>query len=407
MAPRIDLSEAPIADNHMHVFLPEASDPEFDPLATFTLGGDDPKFLETAGRALSPAERSRLARNVEHTVAYQHALRALADLFQCEAIRDEVLRARRERAADFAAYVRSLYADMRLEAVLVDMGNPPAADLPGFGALTGTQVYGIYRIEPAIGELWDDDEEFEGFEGALLERMSSAVAREHVVAFKTVIAYRTGLAVNQSSRAEAVAAFDQLKRSPDSQGLLRRVKVSEQDWQAAKTLREYLLWRALLLSVELSVPFQVHTGLGDQDLDINVANPALLTTVLRDPKLRHARIVLLHGSYPFYEEAACLAQVFPNVYLDLSLFHPFLGAGAARVARAIIDLAPFTKLLYGSDAYNSPEMHWVAIRDGRAMVARILDDLVSERDLTNSMAVTVAGLILSENAREVYGLDSD
>jgi uncharacterized protein len=401
----VDLRDVPLIDEHVHIFAPDAARGGFDPLATFTLGGDDPGFLEADGRTLPADERARLARNLEHTIAYQQAVCTLAGFLGCEPTREAVLAARAAQAADFAAYLRRLYADIRLEAVIVDMGHPADVDLTAFANLTNVPTYGIYRIEALIAELWDGHDDFEAFERAFLERLSRVADDKRVVALKSIIAYRTGLAVEPVTRADAGSAFSQLKRSPYVQGLLRRVKVPLDLFATVKRLRDYLLWRALELSIELSLPFQLHTGMGDQDLDIGTARPGLLGTVLRDTRLRHARIIMLHGSYPFYEEAAYLTNIFPNVFLDLSLFNPFIGlAGVTRVFRAILELAPFTKLLYASDAYGSPELQWVAGRNARAGLTVVLDEAVAVGMLTAAQAQAAARLICADNARTLYRL---
>ena len=46
----VDLRDVPLIDEHVHIFAPDAARSGFDPLATFTLGGDDPGFLEADGR---------------------------------------------------------------------------------------------------------------------------------------------------------------------------------------------------------------------------------------------------------------------------------------------------------------------------------------------------------------------
>src|SRR5438105_4268835 len=83
------------------------------------------------------------------------------------------------------------------------------------------------------------------FERAFLERLSRVADDKRVVALKSIIAYRTGLAVEPVTRADAGSAFSHLKRSPYAQGLLRRVKVPLDLFATVKRLRDYLLWRAL------------------------------------------------------------------------------------------------------------------------------------------------------------------
>jgi predicted TIM-barrel fold metal-dependent hydrolase len=185
---------------------------------------------------------------------------------------------------------------------------------------------------------------------------------------------------------------------------MRRIKVPRELEADAKTLRDHWLWRALELSIEVALPFQIHAGMGDQDLDINTARPGLLAAVFRDPRLRHARIVLLHGAYPFHEEAAYLVDVFPNVYLDLSEHNLFLGPAVAAVLRQVLALAPFSKLLFGTDAYGSPDLQWIAARATIDALSATLGEFVSSGSLQKEDAIAAAAGILAGNARELYSL---
>jgi uncharacterized protein len=276
--------------------------------------------------------------------------------------------------------------------------------LDDFEQLCGIPVRGVYRIENLAGALWDECDNLESFDRAFLDGLSREAASGRHVALKSIIAYRTGLAVEPTDGNEAGRAFDSLKRSPDAHGLMRRIHVPRQHARETKALRDHWLWLALELSVDLKLPFQIHAGMGDQDLDINTARPGLLAAVFRDPRLRHARIVLLHGAYPFHEEAAYLVDVFPNIYLDLSEHNLFLGPGVADVLRPVLSLAPFNKLLFGTDAYGSPDLQWIAARATIDSLAVVLDEFIRAGSLGKEDAMSAAERILAGNARELYSL---
>jgi predicted TIM-barrel fold metal-dependent hydrolase len=340
-------------------------------------------------------------------MAYQGALCALARYYGTEPTRDAVLATRADRVYDFPAYVQSLFDDANIGVSIVDMGHPLDADLDTFERVTGRPTYGIFRIEVSIWRLWDQHDSLDSYLRAYLDELRNRCSEDRIVSLKSVIAYRTGLAIEPVDRHAASRAFDWLKRSPDSPGLLRRVHVPRDLLGPAKTLRDFLLWQALELSVELDMPFQIHTGIGDQDINIATARPGLLGEIFRDPKLRHAKIVLLHGSYPYYDEGAYLANIFPNVYLDLSLFNPWVGyESIKRVMASILDMAPFTKLLYASDAYGSPEMQWLAGKYGRSALTSALNAAAGGGLLPAGEAETAVRMILAGNARELYGLES-
>ena len=62
-------------------------------------------------------------------------------------------------------------------------------------------------------------------------------------------------------------------------------------------------------------PVQFHTGLGDNDINLVLANPAHLQPMIEYYK--EVDFVLLHSSYPYTREAGYLASVYPNVFVDL------------------------------------------------------------------------------------------
>lgn len=401
----LDLEELPLIDQHVHIFDRESDRPTFDPLRTFTLGGDWVDFLASGGHAPTERERQQLYRNLQHTMTYQEALNVLARRLHCEPTPEALVAARGRAAADYPAYVRGLYAEVNLVANIVDLGYPKNVSLEEFEELTGVPAHGLFRIEPLIGELWDQHDSLPSLEKEFDDGLRRVAADPRIVSLKSVIAYRTGLAIDPLPATEVSAAVDRLKRDPESAGLLARIHVPRRTVADVKRLRDYLLWRALELSIELGLPFQIHTGMGDQDIEIKTARPGLLARVFRDEKLRHARIVMLHGSYPFYEEGAYLANVFPNVYLDLSEFNPFIGPGVTRVISTILELAPFTKLLYSSDAFGSPELQWIAAKKGRRALSLALGAAVDVGSMTHDTARSAAALILADNVRALYGLE--
>ena len=400
----LDLDALPLIDQHVHIFDRESDQPTFDPLATFSLGGDWIDFLDSGGHSPTEQEKKQLVINQRQTMIYHEAMHAVARYLLCEPTREAILAARAKKVSDYQAYVRGMYRDIRLESNIVDLGNPKNVSLEEFEALTGVPAYGLFRIEPLIGELWDQNDSLAGLMKAFEDRIRKQAADPKIISLKTVIAYRTGLDIQPLDAQDVSRSMDMLKRSPDSKGLFARIHVPRSTREDVKRVRDHILWRALELSIELSLPFQIHTGMGDQDLDIKTARPGLLAAILRDEKLRHAKIVLLHGAYPFYEEGAYLANVFPNVYLDLSEFNPMIGPGVSRVITTILEQAPFTKVVYSSDAFGSPELQWIAGKKGREALASCLGGAIDAGNLSPDAAKTAARLILADNTRLIYGI---
>jgi uncharacterized protein len=400
----LELNDLPLIDQHVHIFDRDSDQPDFDPLATFSLGGDWVEFLESGGHVPTEDERRQLKVNQQQTMIYHEAMHAVAHYLGCAPSREAIIAARAQKAADYKAYVRGMYRDVNLESNIVDLGNPKNVSLEEFEALTGVPAYGLFRIEPMIGEIWDQHDSLEALVSAFDDRIRTVAADPKIISLKTVIAYRTGLELVPLPHQEVSRAMDNLKRSADAKGLFARIHVPRHTRDDVKRVRDHLLWRALELSIELNLPFQIHTGMGDQDLDIKTARPGLLATVFRDERLRHAKIIMLHGAHPFYEEAAYLVNVFPNLYIDLSEFNPMIGPGVSRVIATILELAPFTKVVYSSDAFGSPELQWIAARKGRAAIESALGAAVDAGNLSRDAARHAAKLILADNVRRIYGI---
>jgi uncharacterized protein len=151
------------------------------------------------------------------------------------------------------------------------------------------------------------------------------------------------------------------------------------------------------------LPMQFHTGYGDTDADMLLANPLHLRTVLEQREYRAMPVVILHESYPYTRQGAYLAAVYENVYLDLSYGIPFLGYNEMiEFTRAAFDVAPFSKLLYSSDGVGVPEIHWMSALDGRRILGEVLGERVANGELSTSEAEAAGVAVLSDNAMRLY-----
>jgi predicted TIM-barrel fold metal-dependent hydrolase len=151
----------------------------------------------------------------------------------------------------------------------------------------------------------------------------------------------------------------------------------------------------------LALPLQFHTGFGDSDADLRTANPLHLRLLIEKAR---CPLVLLHAGWPFYREAAHLAALYPHVWLDLSLAIPFATSGIPAMLREVLGMAPFSKVMFATDAFTMPEIYWLAARWGRWGLGRILAEFIAEGFLTSQEALSVAEAILGNNARSLYNL---
>jgi len=126
---------------------------------------------------------------------------------------------------------------------------------------------------------------------------------------------------------------------------------------AHKPLLDTLLHVAFAEAARQGLPVQFHTGYGDTDANLLLANPLHLRAVLEEDTYRGMPVVLLHESYPYTRQGGYLAALYENVYLDLSYGIPFLGYDEMiAFTAAACGVAPLSKLLYSSDAVGVPEI---------------------------------------------------
>ncbi|MER7153162.1 amidohydrolase family protein, partial [Streptomyces lydicus] len=184
------------------------------------------------------------------------------------------------------------------------------------------------------------------------------------------------------------------------------VRDAARGWLAAGAPRltdPVLLRHLIALAVATGRPLQLHTGFGDPDLRLDHADPALLTGLARTTAGTGTDLVLLH-CYPYHRQAAYLASVFPHVYADVGLTLTHTGPRATAVLAEFLELAPFGKLLFSTDAYGLPELYAVGAALFRTALTGVLGEWAASGAWSEADARRVGAMIAAENARRVYRL---
>jgi len=127
--------------------------------------------------------------------------------------------------------------------------------------------------------------------------------------------------------------------------------------------------------------------------------------LLRFPTFRACSVLLVHSGYPYQTGAGYLANVLLRVYCDVSEGIPFAGHAARRILAEILEMAPFSKVVYGSDGFRAPEINYIGAKLGKSALSQVLQDFVDGGMLSPDEALQAAGLILSGIARQLYHLD--
>ncbi|MDX8033681.1 amidohydrolase family protein [Lentzea sp. BCCO 10_0856] len=265
---------------------------------------------------------------------------------------------------------------------LVDGGFQPDRLLSGaeLGSLAGVVSHDVVRLEHLAEELRPSVSPSE-----FLDAVRSRLASSSAVGAKSVAAYRVGLDL------------------PGARPVDSDVVLAVEAWSSGRLVSPvvitWLAWEAL----DAGLPLQFHVGYGDSDIDLHRCDPSLLTPFLRATASLGVPVLLLHN-YPFHRQAGYLAQVFPHVFCDLGLATHGLGHQAPRVLAEALEIVPYGKFLFSSDAFGLPELYYLGALLFRRALSEFLSDGLRRDAFLEEDAHRIARLIASDNAARVYKL---
>ena len=347
----------PIIDNHAHPLLIPSAQAKHPLLAITTEAGGD------AMKATSS------------TLSHIRAVNQLSSILGCPATWDDVVKAIDvEKAKPDDVWAKRCLEG--IETILVDDGldaKNEVFDYAWHDRLTRSNCKRIVRIEKVAEEIINQalklqsanpDDIFSTLVDEFEKHVKDASIDPEVVAFKSVICYRTGLNIPPPpfSLDEVRPSFAELitKHRSDGKTEFKRL--------------DGLLLNAFLVHKTASIiqtcprgqrkPLQFHTGLGDNDITLTTSSPSHLQDFIR--RYPSVPIVLLHASYPWTKEAGYLASVYQNVYADIGEIFPFLSKeGQENGVREILELCPSEKVLWSTDGHWFPETYLLAVMQVR------------------------------------------
>jgi uncharacterized protein len=291
---------------------------------------------------------------------------------------------------------RLLLREAGLSALLIDTGyrSDELHDLGTMGELAGAPAHEIVRLEAvaeAVAASGVDATLYPSAYRDALEQASRAA-----VGFKSIVAYRGGFSFDPEEPGDddvAGAAGPFLAAWGSGEG----PKLTD------PMLLRFGIWSAARLARERGLPIQFHAGWGDADLELHLANPTLLTRLIRHLDQLGVNVVFLH-CYPFHRDAAYLASVYGNVSFDVGSALHYHGPSAGRLLAEALEVAPFSKLLYSSDAFGLAEQFYLGAILFRRGLTEVLDGWIDAELCDPATAGRIARGIASENATRVYAL---
>lgn len=392
----------PLIDNHAHNLLSAAAATDY---AAYP-------FEQIVSEAHGPA-----LRNARSALPLHRAAQQLAELYGTPSADWAGLVAARDRWVqhDYPGLVRQCLEGthaLLLDDLLTDSDVEPYVWHDRFTPAPTRRIVRIEAIaQQTLAQLppIDSSEDsaavasrFDVFRQRFQEQLAAAIEDPAVVGFKSVVCYRTGLNVQPVDDAEAAThllpAFARVLRTPG-----HRVEDKPlNDW-IVRCLLTLLQDASATAPQPVRKPLQLHTGLGDTDIDLVLANPAHLQPIIA--QYPGVDFVLLHSAYPYTRQAGYLACCYDNVYLDLGEVFPMVSRDAQEsILRESLELVPSTRLLWSTDGHFFPESFWLANRQFRAALERVLVEYVREGDYTVEQARQAAADILFHNSNRLYDL---
>lgn len=369
------LARIPLLDHHVHGIVRGALDRD--------------RFLALLSESNRPAAAAAAGTDTQLGIALRRWCAPL--LGMAPSVSPEAYLERRLGLANEAA-AEALLPAAGFERLLIDTGYRGDELLePGeMARLAGAPAHAILRLESLAEEVAVSGVPAQGyadaFRSALAERAAASAG------LKSVIAYRFGLDFDPRPPSS-------LEVAAHAGAWLRRIESGGARRLDDQVLLRFGLWEG----VATGKPLQLHTGYGDPDLDLHRCDPLLLTGFVRATAGR-CDVLLLH-TYPYHRQAGYLAEMFEHVFLDVGLAVNHLGARSAQVIAESLELAPFGKILFSSDAWGLPELHLLGSWLFRRGMSRVIGEWVARGDWSMADAERVVHLVASHNARRVYGLE--
>lgn len=383
----------------------------------------------------SEAQGIALTDHVHSSLSHIRATKQLALLYGCPETMRDIKAARFEWVGrDYRELVKACLEGTH--GIMMDDGLNKDVVLPyKWHRHIVPQVSRIVRIETVAAEIleqlvlvagllkpgtdtdWERNQTealFIRFNAEFRNQIRAFASNSDVRGFKSVICYRTGLDIGLASKnalrpqqsfteSELLTAFHEFLQQAVIKNSYRVQKKAFNDYLVVAVC-EVLDKRAKQEGG--SLPLQFHTGLGDSDINLITANPAHLQPLIE--AFPSVDFVLLHSSYPYTREAGYLASVYPNAWLDIGEAFPMLSRdGQESMLKQALELAPTSKILWSTDGHFFPETYWLANRQFREALNKMLHTGVVAGDYTIAQAISIAVDIMFWNSNSLYNLGEE
>ena len=398
------IDRIPIYDNHSHATFPDDSDMDAqaappDESSVIRLRDDNPEFVAAAkalfgypyddfkpGHAKWLIDKKKAA-EASGSTAYWDSILDKLHIETCLANRVALAPYLNPKRFHWVFFVDSFLFPLDNHAQIAKNGDM-AVYIP-----LQEKVLQRYMKQEGVNGLPAD---LAGYESFVRQTLADNQKRGGV-AIKFEAAYFRSLYFGDPPRATAEAIYAKYH----SGGV-----PSEEEY---RTLQDYVFRVLIDQAGKLNLPVHFHSAVGIGDyFSLTNGNPLNLENVLRDPRYKNVKFVLIHGGYPHTLEMIWMTAA-KNVYTDSSLMGYYVYPSELKtILKQWISLYP-ERMMFGSDAFpfndavGAEETFWLAARSARTAVAAALAELVAEGAFTEAKALELARMYLHDNAAKLYG----
>ena len=219
-----------------------------------------------------------------------------------------------------------------------------------------------------------------------------------MVAVKSTLAYNREIHYAEVAERDAESSLQSLLGANRTPPAAFRSRVE----RPFRPLEDHMFHHLIGLAAMHGVPVQIHTGLhaGNGNF-IENSKPTHLTNLFF--LFPQVQFDLFHMSYPYQGEAAAIAKVFPNVYVDLCWAHIISPSASRRALHEMLETVPSNKIFgYGGD-YRYPELSYAHAKIARRNIAQVLAEKVSEGSCSGEEALALGRKLLHDNPDALFG----
>ena len=319
-------------------------------------------------------------------------------------------------AAGFTEYVESVMDRERITHAVVDLSlevSDPDQIADTLDDLPRGRFSWTYNIVDMLHPEWAVSMDV-GDVGELVDVISIVLRRLRDMGcrgLKNTMAYyrRLGLSNIDEERAE-IAYKWLLKNAPGKyvSSFPRKVQeyISQEGHSHHMAFQDFILRQIYIEAGKIGLPILIHVASALHPALTPINNdPRDLYTVFQDAGIVSAgtRFLILHGGYPLHREVATILSQNPNIYADTSFFSQY-PAILEEMLTVFLQLAPYHKIMHGSDSNFFAEVMAYAAYNMRNSLGRILSRFEHDWGWSSRHCNNVAEAVLGGNASKFFSI---